>query len=271
MSDFVVVVTLLKRTIVELFQNWSAALKSAWFLIVPTTLLIGWAVWAYKSGAMLAYLPKHVGGGDQFPILALVLGILALVGTLPAAVNWHRFALVGDVPSAMRPRFQFRLSLGYLGRSILLILLAIPIAFALVLASMPVADRAADGFSFNAGELPHPLTAKNVVLSALVVGVIYAFVMRWSLILPAGAIGKKMTFAESKAAASAKLGFLGFFLIGLFFHFAPILLNSILAELPLENLGGLLLVPFILLFWFMFGIAFLTVLYNHCVEQPQPE
>lgn len=271
MADFWVVVGLLKRTFVDLFRNWGVALRSAWLLIVPMALLIVWAAWAYKSGALLAYLPKHAGGGAEFPVLALCLGLLALIGTLPAAVNWHRFGLMGEVPSALRPRLNLGLSMGYLGRTVLLVLVAILITLPLVLLCLPIADKAAGGFSFNAGALPHPLTAKNVILSTLLIGLIYAFVMRWSLILPAGAIGRRMTFAESKAAASAKLGFFGFFLIGLFFHFAPMLVNGVLAELPLDNLGGLMLVPFILLFWFMFGIAFVTVLYDHCVKPPQQE
>lgn len=267
MTDLKLAWRILVVTFLSIGRNWSTVLKAAFMpLILPLALLFGWLSWAWTSGYMRKYLPLHLGGQADFPVFAFCLGLIALLGTFPVAVAWHRFDLTGERPRALLPRPNFGLSLGYLGRSLLIGLMTLLIAVPLVLLLFPIAEKGPRGFVFQLGSLPQPLTAGNFVLNAVSWSVVMGLVLRWSLILPAGALGRKMSLRQSREAAKAHLRLPVFLALGLFLHLAPIGIDLLLAEARLGDLGTVLILPFVLLFWFMFGIALLTTLYAHCVE-----
>lgn len=274
MKNLALAALLLKAAFLSIGRNWGMALRASFVpVVLPLGILIGWLYWAFTSGYARRYLPEHVGGNGDLPVFAIALAVLAAIGTLSAAVSWHRFDLRGDVPRLLNPLPGFRPVLGYLGRSLLVGLITILICVVLTLLVFPLTDRGPQGFNFRLGALPEPLTWRNLLLSTIVWTVVTALLLRWSLILPGGAVGRNLSLREARLAAG-RVPLPVFVLLGLFLHLAPIGLDQLLSELPLGGYGALLLLPFILLFWFMFGVALLTTLYAYCVEErplvPQP-
>jgi hypothetical protein len=257
---------ILATAFLSLGRNWSVVLRAAFVpLILPLAALAGFSWWAFNSGYALRYLPRHVGGDAQVPVLPLFLAALAAFGTLPVAVAWHRFDLLGERPRAFFPRVGFARSLGYLGRSLLIAVVTFLTALVLLLPLVLLASTRDQGLTIEFGALPRPLTAFNFLASTGLLAVVAGLVLRWSLILPGGAVGRNLTLREARQAAAARFGFPVFLLLGLFLHLAPICLNYLTSELA-TGVGAILILPFVLLFWFMFGIALLTTLYAHCVE-----
>ena len=270
MSDFSFVLRLIAETFLAIGRNWTVVLRITLIpLLLPISLLVGWFTWAMKSAYLVHYLPKQVGGGDEVPVFALALILIAAVGTLPVAVAWHRFDHMGEAPRALWPRLYPGASFGYFGRSLLLVLIAIVFGICLMLPMYAFIQKSSTGsFSFSYGALPEPRTAWNFVLSAIYFAALIGLLTRWSLILPARALGQSLTLKDSREAASARLSLKGYFLLGLLLHLFSILLDLLLAELATGYIGLLLVLPCVLLFQFMFNIALLTRLYGHCVKAP---
>lgn len=267
MNIFILAALVLKATLLSIGRNWSAVLRAAFLpLLVPVALLLGWAYWAYTSGYGQRFLPRHVGGNAELPIIAVAMGMIIVIGTLAVAVTWHRFDLRGEVPRALDPRPGLSWTLAYLGRTLLLGFMTGLLAAVMMVPILPIADQGTDGFDFALGELPEPMTLRNFILSTVLWTFLSALMLRWSLILPAGAVGRNMSLREARQAANARLPFPVFLTLGLVLHLAPIGLNRLVEEMSLGPIGALVLLPFILLFWFMVGIAVLTTLYAHCVE-----
>lgn len=258
---------ILKTTFQSIGHNWSSVLRATFLpMIVPLGLLLAWGSWAWTSGYMLRYFPTHVGGQADFPFFAAALALLFALGTLPAAIAWHRFDLKGEAPRALRPRLHFGLSLGYMGRSLLIMVIMVLLGIPLMLLIVAFIEKGpGGGFTFNLGALPEPMTPRNFLLNTVFWAILMAFILRWSLILPAGAVGHKMTLREAREAAKARFGLGVFLLLGVFLHLAPIAIDRLLAEMALSGVWAVLILPFVFLFWFMFGIALLTTLYARCV------
>jgi hypothetical protein len=268
MSSISLAWQILAASFLSIGRNWSVVLRATVVpLVLPLGVLAAWGYWAYTTGYALRYLPRHVGGNADFPFFAALLLLLAVFGTLPVAVAWHRFDLMKERPRLLFPRVGFGRVMGYFGRSLLIGLVT---ALTTLIAMLPlflVADQGPEGFNFQLGALPQPMTSRNFALNLVLWSVVMAWVLRWSLILPGGAVGRNLSLREARQAAAARLPFGVFLVLGLFLHLAPIGLDLLLAEIAPGSIGGLLVLPFILLFWFMFGIALLTRLYAHCVEE----
>jgi hypothetical protein len=258
---------ILAVTFLSLGRNWAVVLRAAFVpLLLPFGTLAVFAWWAYTSGYALRYLPRHVGGNAELPLFGITLVLIAAIGSLAVAVTWHRFDLLGERPRALDPRPGLSWTLGYLWRSLLIALVTLVTLVAVLLPMSPFIEKGPEGFTFSLGTLPEPLTPLNVLLSTVAFALVTALVLRWSLILPAGAIGQNLSLREARQAAAARLDFPVFLVLGLFLHLAPIALDQLLSEIALGTYGALLILPFVLLFWFMFGIALLTVLYGLCLE-----
>ncbi len=268
MADFSFVWRLIADTFLAIARNWTVVLRITLIpLLLPLGILVGWFTWALKSAYLVHYMPKQVGGGNEVPVLALSLVLIAAIGTLPVAVAWHRFDLLGERPRALLPRLHPGASFGYFGRSLLLVLIAILFGIVLLLPLYPFIEKASTGgFSFTYGGLPEPRTTRNFVLSAVYFAALVSLLMRWSLILPARALGRSMTLKQSNEAALTCLSLKGYFLLALLLHLFSILLTFLLAELATGYIGLLLVLPCVRLFQFMFNIALLTRLYDHCVK-----
>jgi hypothetical protein len=265
MTHFLTAWRILAMTFLSLGRNWPVVLRAAFVpLILPLAALAGFSWWAYTSGYAVRYLPRHVGGGAELPVFAIAMIMIAAVGTLAVAVTWHRFDLLGERPRALDPRPGLSWTLGYLVRTLLIALVTLLTALILLLPLVILGSSRDQGLRIEFGALPEPLTPFNFVASTVLLALVAGLVLRWSLILPGGAVGRNLSLREARHAASL-IGFPVYLILGLFLHLAPIGLDFLFAELS-AGLGAILILPLLVLFWFMFGIALLTTLYAHCVE-----
>lgn len=184
-----------------------------------------------------------VSGGEV--LMAFILGLAGVVASLWIAVAWHRFVLLAEVPQGWLPAWPPAGSLfGYLWRSIL-----VGLTVAIVL--MPVVM-----VSFLLGP---------VIMIALGVGVGSYVFFRLSPVLPAIALGNKMSFREAleatKPAGANLFGLAGLMIIG-----------SLLLQLPTILSGDpnstVSLIYGVVVGWLatMIGISLLTTVYGYYVE-----
>ncbi|GGX56368.1 hypothetical protein GCM10007385_26340 [Tateyamaria omphalii] len=176
--------------------------------------------------------------------------LLMAIGYLMMIAAWHRFVLLpleqrdeGYTPSA-------GIVLGYLGRSILLGLLITLIALPLF---VPVGLVGAGAGEVMAGIVAIPLV---VLLGWLL--------FRWSLILPACTIGRKMTFRESwDASKPLALTIVGIMIILAAVDFG---LNFALGTILTDNIVSGLISIIVSVFYALVSASILTTLYGIAVE-----
>lgn len=147
-----------------------------------------YAIQALNQVLILLYSPADPGAAEPAAIdagaalLLLLTGLLAVLASLWIAVAWHRYVLTGEVPGGAVPPLHGALILGYLGRSLMIGLL---IVVALMLAAVPV-------FAVVAVV---PALGMLSLLSLVGLGAYLFF--RLGVILPAGAVGRRMTLREA--------------------------------------------------------------------------
>ena len=181
----------------------------------------------------------------------LLYGLAAVVASLWVAVAWHRYVLAEEYPRGWVPVWHGGYLLGYLGRSVLIGLI---IVIAAVAASLPL------------GIIAMGLPGLAVLVGlAIVVLAVYIF-LRLGAILPAAAIGERLTLGEAWAATKGESGtILTLALIG-----AGV---SLIVQLPTLVAGPeatvLNLVYGLVVNWFatMIGISVLTTFYGHYIEK----
>lgn len=180
----------------------------------------------------------------------LLLMVLALVASLWIAVGWHRFVLTGETPRGWLPAWHGSEILSYLGRSIVIgLLIGLGIA---------VIGGLAMGVAMAVPGL------MGMVAFGLVGLASYVF-FRIGLILPAAALGEKLSLGESwQATAKDDKAILVLALIVMAGQF----LISVPAMIDGNSSSVISLVYSIVVNWFatMIGISVLTTLYGYFVE-----
>ncbi|MFO6466207.1 hypothetical protein ACK8OR_17595 [Jannaschia sp. KMU-145] len=167
------------------------------------------------------------------------------------AVAWHRFVLLGEDGRGWVPPIHGGLMLGYLGRSLLVGIATVAIVAAI--ATM-----------LSVLLLPIFGTSVGAPISAVALFVAMLSFYRLGVVLPAGAVGKRMTFGEAMRATAGHSGTaVVLALVTVAFSF--------LLQLPavIDGGGGLISVIYQLVVqWIglMFGVGTLTALYGVVVE-----
>ncbi|MGP6088665.1 hypothetical protein [Antarctobacter jejuensis] len=150
-----------------------------------------YALQALNQVLVLLYAPEDPVRGVpvslEIAATFLVTGILAIFASLWIAVAWHRYILTGEFEEGAVPPWHGSLILGYLGRSIMIGLI---ISLALIAAGVPLfmLANAVPALGF-------------FVLFAMALLAAY-LILRLGIILPAGAIGQKLTLGEAWASTS---------------------------------------------------------------------
>lgn len=206
---------------------------------------------------VIVYASPQIGAASGEPMQSpaasfelLIMMILALIASLWIAVGWHRFVLTGEQPRGVLPHWHGAAIMSYLGRSIMIgLLLGLGIA---VVAGLAL------GLATAAPGLV------GVVVFGLVGLASYLF-FRIGLILPAAALGERLTLRESwQASGQDDKAILVLALI--------VMGARLLIELPamIDGSTGTVvsLIYGIVVNWFvtMIGISVLTTLYGHFVE-----
>ncbi|MBY6120566.1 hypothetical protein [Mameliella alba] len=183
-------------------------------------------------------------------MMVLATSILAIVASLWIAVAWHRYVLTGEEPDGAVPPWHGGLVLAYLGRSVMIALLVV---VALVAALIPVTALMA-----MAPALGLPLMLMVVALA------VYLF-FRFGVMLPAGAIDRKMTLREAWAATGKDQEAMVVLTLLVTGMVVAVQLPAMLNPDPHSLIN---LVYSVVVGWFatMIGISVLTTLYGVCVE-----
>ena len=184
-------------------------------------------------------------------LATFLLGLVAIVASLWIAVAWHRFALTGEHANGWVPTFRGPQIMAYLGRSILIAVLVI---LAVMVATIPI-GLIAIGLPVFAG-----------AMSLMLVGLAAYLFFRLGVMLPAAAMGEKLTLSEAWTATkgeSSTILTLALIVVG----------ASIVIQLPSwfnDNPASVVNVVYSLVVnWFatIIGISVLTTLYGHFVEK----
>ena len=193
--------------------------------------------------------PEDVSAGKLVVVFLSMLVIIILV-SLWIAVAWHRYILMEEAPTGILPPIHQDRIAAYLGRGFLLFLAFLVPGVVLVFLLVTLAEVS--------------------MTSGIVVGVVLGFALavlfyRLSVILPAAALGQKMSFSEALEATKGATG--PIIVIGLCFLALQILIElalSVVMFIPVIGFVGSILVA---MFSTMLGISILTTLYGYYVEK----
>ena len=193
----------------------------------------------------LADASRPVDGRIVAGLLAYLLIFLAAFCW--AAVAWHRYSLLSERPGALLPRFDSQLFWSYVGAAIRVCAMGLLLFLPLLVVA---------GILLQA--------TGNLVLIGLMMIVpmilISARILRYSLILPAAALGQRMTLTEALKASEDNSG--AFIALSLLLTVA-----GNLAEADISA-GWTGLAIGLILTWasIALSLAVLTTLYGVCVE-----
>lgn len=235
---------ILLHSIRMVFGNIQPLIQLVW---LPVGLYIPLAVYISQQ-----FTPILMGAATVEDIAMVVLAFLGSVLLFVwAVVNWHRFVLLEEYPSGWVNLPDMSRVLPYIGMSILLSILA----FLVMMCA-----------GFVSGFL-RVLVSDLAAITILVIGAMITLVvfMRCSLVLPAAAIGQKLSVVQAWAKTRGATGV--FFLV---------IVISMAANVAFEYgvsvpLAGAPSVQFALsVLWQMLvagiNVSVLTTLYGHFVE-----
>ncbi len=207
----------------------------------------------YAVIVAITLLGPGLAGGAGDPSRVGAVALLALPAYVAAllwlAVQWHRYVLTGEVQAGAVPFWHGRRILSYLGRSILLSLVAVPVFFALF---VPV--------GFVSAAFPDP--AVVVAANALAATAGIAILGRFSPVLPAAALGEPLSLGQAWRATSGATGAI------LVMSVLLGLLSAVPLVLALLGLGVIAAVSNLAFQWLLtvLGVSVMTTLYGHYVE-----
>jgi hypothetical protein len=167
------------------FANFSIYLRLIWFPFLAQT-------------ALEVYTDIYVPGLDledrnYDSMLTPVIGatIASLVVAIPAATAWHRLIIIGVNHRSSRIEYSLSSEEGrYLGRSILLLLFVVLVVIVFVFFGVFLSDVSS--------ELPGWASSQLAVVVFLMLWLL--LVVHFLLVLPAAAVGDRVTFGESLRA-----------------------------------------------------------------------
>ena len=244
-------------------------LSAAFRISVPLFLMAALLAWMSLTIARHPAAAAMPGGGVRVPFEALPAGFgigfllaifLAVIAFLWTAVAWHRYTLLEETPGALLPPWNGGAIWSYFVAAIVWVLLV----FAVGLAISIVGGFVLAMFS---GSLSHGSPAVvALVFGAIVYVPIVIVSYRIAPILPAAAIGRKISVGDAWRATSGANG-------ALFFMALVTVVVSLAASAPVAALEAvsltLALIWQALVNWFgmLLGISILTTLYGHFVEK----
>lgn len=245
------------HSIRQVLNNLSAALRisGALFLV---QLVVSYALGVSLSGGSEAEFQQRMMSGE-FPWLGMILVLVITVITgIWIAVAWHRYVLKVEMPGSFIPPFHTDRVLSYFGNTLLLMVIAIPIA----LVTSLIVGLVASAFYSGNGV---PGLGFGILVGVLTMLPVIVVIYRLSVILPGSALGQGVRLAEAWRATAGSSG-------AIILLAVLSILAAIIIDLPLMVLGS---VPVLVFAWsavtawlkMMVGISILTTLYGHFVEK----
>lgn len=238
-----------------LFRNLADALKVS---IGPFVLAILFGYLAFRvadvTPQMIAF---GIAMGRLPPEAAVVISLVAVVFLFASAwvaVAWHRFILLEEYPGVL-PRLNGGRVAAYAGRSILLALLMLIVIF-------PISAIVGQIVALSG------LARLPLVPGLLSFGLAVLFTFLWlrvALILPAAAVGQRLTLSDAWNAGSAMSSEIlraSAIVVAL-----NMVASLILGLLPLPMVLSLIVQLVITWITLMVGSSLLTTLYGHLIEK----
>lgn len=191
-----------------------------------------------------------IGGGLMGGLLLLLIIAVVIATALWIAVAWHRYILLEEAPSGLLPPIHQDRMLAYLGRGFLLLLVFLVTGAVLfgIVASM-------------AAVVPAFAVILGVAVGLTMVVVFY----RLSVILPAAALGERMTLTQALEQTRGATGPILIIAVVMFLFEIAIQLGVLL--LSFIPLIGVLASLVATMFTTMLGISILTTLYGYYIEK----
>lgn len=245
------------HSIRQVLNNLSAALRisGALFLV---QLIVSYALGVSLSGGSEAELQQRMMSGE-FPWLGMILVfVITIITGIWIAVAWHRYVLKVEMPGSFIPPFHTDRMLSYFGNSLLLMVIAIPIGFAMSLVVGLI-------FSVFYSDASLPGVGLGILAGVIIMLPVIVVVYRLSVILPGSALGEKVRLREAWSKTAGSSG-------AIIFLAVLSIVAAVVIDLPLKVLGS---VPLLAFAWsaatawlkMMVGISILTTLYGHFVEK----
>lgn len=186
---------LLRHTIAQVFGNLGSAARITLVLLaIPLGIILVTFPEVFTVGFAELNTPARQADVTGTQLLGLLAAVIAgVICWLWAAVAWHRFVLLEEYPTGLFPNWRGSNIANYLGNAILigLVLIAAGIAAGILIAIL--------------------IAAIQSVALAVVLGVGLVFAMSWiatraGLILPASAVGERLSISESWKATAPVSG-----------------------------------------------------------------
>lgn len=214
-------------------------------VIAPGTLIILASLWIILRFLDNASPDQYFGVGRFFLSL-----IISAIGVLILAVSWHRYALLSHTETNIRPTAKSLVS--YLGRIILIALVAIAIGLAMMLPAYVLVG-------FSGGTLNPTSSAAFIILFLLGSLISSWAILRISLMLPASALEHPMSIGESWEHTKKITP------VTYLVYFAILIALGVIRS-TLDGSVGVIGSAIFLLAQTILYFSFLSVLYGHLVE-----
>lgn len=238
-------------------RNWKEALQIGLLPIVLViavgVLILGGDFISMATQGGPDMMADDIGAMAGFGIKFFLVWIFALFFMLTVVVNWHRFVLLEEYPSGWVPPFQLGLALGYFGRILMLVLLAM-----VIILPLGFVGAMLDGGTGGEGVF----TGLIILFASLFLGIAF---YRVAAILPAGAIGQPITIGRAWEATQGATGtivvlVLVLFAVNLCLQLVVAVLSLVFA--PLAALAAIAAGVFMGLV----SVSVLTTFYGHYIE-----
>lgn len=248
---------MLRHVVAQVFGNFGQAISLTFLpTFLPMVVLLGlfmmWGVSFTAVGAPFADPGPNASVNDGVVFLTVLGGVVvSMITYCWAAVGWHRYILLEEHGNGLMPRWHGSMVLSYLGRSMLIGLIAIGVAIGGLLA-------------LGALILAVPVPAVALLLTfGFSTGLTWV-VTRIGLILPAAALGRPMRIGESWQATGPVSGHL--LVPVLFITLAMTILNQLVVVIfGASSLG---MIPLALIYWIqiLLNLSLMTTLYGTQIE-----
>lgn len=259
---------LLRHVVQQVFGNIVPAARLTLLLfLMPFIVLLavtggtGFAVYTVGSGS--------VSGGAVFTggLLTIVVAVLSYCW---AAVGWHRYVLLEETGNGILPVFRWGRIKAYFGRAFIVVLIILAAVIAVTIAIGVVTA----------------ITQSAAIAVFLGVGLVFGvswLATRIGLVLPAAAVGERMTTGESWAATkpvSSQIllpliviaivtGLIGQLIVVLFGQTVEVEAFGVVQEQVTLSLVGQLLNALVSWLQILVNLALMTTLYGNLIEGRQ--
>jgi hypothetical protein len=252
----------MKHSIKQVFGNLEGALRVSAVLYIAQFVIAQFVVGALFGSADLMdqeAAAKAMTEGT-YPWGSFMITMISMTFVYVwVVVGWHRYVLLEESPSFV-PKLEAGRIFAYLGKSLLIFLLLIPVV---LVAGILFGIVGAVVGSMPPGAAGNPVF--GMAIGVLLVFPISLFVYRMSPLLPAAAIGRTMTISQAWGAMKGEMGMLA--MLGLISTALTVALSlPTLLLLPLGT-GPLMAYQFVV-GWIqlMVGASIITTLYGIYVE-----